>query len=157
MGESSLFVPDPADHWWPRDLGQPSATGNQNNVRYAYFANNRRLAVETNGQVWVYDTMDHQIGGFSQQQGVGGSILFTSQYGTVNLSSLPVISINGQPPAQPQPAAAPTAPTTSPDSSGVAPESDIFSAIERLGDLRAKGILTDEEFTQKKAELLGRL
>ena len=50
MGESSLFVPDPADHWWPRNLGQPSATGNQNNVRYAYFANNRRLAVKTNGQ-----------------------------------------------------------------------------------------------------------
>ena len=67
MGESSLFVPDPAAHWWPRDLGSPSATGNQNNVRYAYFANAHRLAVETNGQVWVYDTLDHQIGGFSQQ------------------------------------------------------------------------------------------
>ena len=157
MGESSLFVPDPADHWWPRDLGPPSATGNQNNVRYAYFANNRRLAVETNGQVWVYDTLDHQIGGFSQQQGVGGSILFTSQYGTVNLSSLPVISIDGRPPAQPQPATAPLTPTTPSASTGVTPESDIFSAIERLGDLRAKGILTDEEFTQKKAELLGRL
>ena len=59
MGESSLFVPDPADHWWPKDLGQPGATGNQNNIRYAYFANEHRLAVETNGQVWVYDTLDH--------------------------------------------------------------------------------------------------
>jgi hypothetical protein len=159
MGESSLFVPDPADHWWPRDLGQPNATGNQNNVRYAYFANNRRLAVETSGQVWVYDTLDHQIGGFSQQQGVGGSILFTSQYGTVNLSSLPVISINGQPPAQPQPQPASVAsnPSASAVSSAPIPESDIFSALERLGDLHDKGILTDEEFAQKKAELLGRL
>lgn len=161
MGESSLFVPDPADHWWPRDLGQPSAMGNQNNVRYAYFANNHRLAVETNGQVWVYDTLNHQIGGFSQQQGVGGSILFTSQFGTVNLSTLPVISIDGQPPVQPQPAAVPSAvslPTASPpDSVAEKPEQDIFSAIERLGDLRAKGILTDEEFANKKAELLVRL
>ncbi len=160
MGESSLFVPDPADHWWPRELGQPSATGSQNNVRYAYFANARRLAVETNGQVWVYDTLDNQIGGFSQQQGVGGSILFTSQYGTVNLSTLPVISIDGQPPASPRPMVSSTTPavTVAPDSSAApAQEADIFSAIERLADLRAKGILTDEEFAHKKSELLERL
>jgi len=160
MGESSLFVPDPADHWWPRDLGQPGAIGNQNNVRYAYFANARRLAVETNGQVWVYDTLDHQIGGFSQQQGVGGSILFTSQYGTVNLSSLPVISINGEPPvsAQPRDTLDRSVATATPDSSaGVAQEGDIFSAIERLGGLHEKGVLTDEEFAQKKVELLDRL
>ncbi|MCB1874344.1 MAG: SHOCT domain-containing protein [Chromatiales bacterium] len=157
MGDSSLFVPDPASHWWPKDLGQPNATGNQNNVRYAYFANAHRLAVETNGQIWVYDTLDHQIGGFSQQQGIGGSILFSSQYGTVVLSSLPVISINGRPQEQSRPELAPT--TTSSPSASTVPqaESDIFSAIERLGDLRAKGVLTEEEFTQKKAELLGRL
>lgn len=157
MGESSLFIADPADHWWPKDLGQPAATGSQNNARYAYFANSRRLAVETNGQVWVYDTLDHQIGGFSQQQGVGGSILFTSQYGSVNLSSLPVISIDGQPPAQHQPIASPAATTAPSGSSPSAQESDVFSAIERLADLRSKGILTDEEFSQKKAEMLGRL
>jgi hypothetical protein len=34
---------------------------------------------------------------------------------------------------------------------------DIFAHIERLADLRAKNILTDEEFTAKKAELLSRL
>ena len=34
---------------------------------------------------------------------------------------------------------------------------DIFKAIERLGDLKAKGLLSDEEFTAKKSELLGRL
>ena len=61
--------PRPGDHWWPPDLGTPSATGAQNNVRYAYFANGRRLAVRPGGEVWVYDTLDHQIGGFSQQQG----------------------------------------------------------------------------------------
>ena len=94
-GDCSLFVPDPSLNWWPKEFGSPSATGSQNNVRYAYFANLRRLAVETNGSIWVYDTLNHQIGGFSQQQGMGGSILFSSQFGTVLLSNLPVISING--------------------------------------------------------------
>lgn len=91
-GQSSLFVPDPALHWWPAELGSPSATGAQNQVKYAYFAHLRRLAVDTNGECWVYDTQDHQIGGFSQQQGGGSSITFTSQYGTVNLAGLPVVS-----------------------------------------------------------------
>ncbi len=95
-GQSSLFVPDPATHWWPPELGAPSATGSQNNVKYAYFASARRLAVDAGGEVWVYDTQDHQIGGFSQQQGGGSSIAFTSQYGTVNLASLPVVSRGGR-------------------------------------------------------------
>ncbi|WP_017585261.1 DUF4429 domain-containing protein [Nocardiopsis ganjiahuensis] len=33
----------------------------------------------------------------------------------------------------------------------------IFRQIERLGELHAKGLLTDEEFSAKKAELLGRI
>lgn len=92
QGQPSLFVPDPSAQWWPAGLGTPNAVGSQNNVRYAYFAAERRLAVDTGGSVWVYDTQDHQIGGFSQQQGGGASITFTSQYGTVNLASLPVVS-----------------------------------------------------------------
>ena len=157
LGESILFVPDPAAHWWPPELGGPSAIGSQNNVRYAYFANARRLAVETNGQVWVYDTLDHQIGGFSQQQGMGGSILFTSQYGAVNLASLPIVSTDSRSPASPRPMSSPTATAAPAASSSSARESDIFSAIERLADLRTKGILSDEEYTRKKAELLSRL
>ena len=61
------------------------------------FRTSHRLAVTTGGEAWVYDTMDHQIGGFSQQQGIGGSITFTSQFGTVNLSTLPVVSRGGVP------------------------------------------------------------
>ncbi|EXJ16287.1 SHOCT domain-containing protein [Imhoffiella purpurea] len=162
MGASSLFVPDPVSNWWPADLGAPSATGSQNNVRYAYFANARRLAVETFGQVWIYDTLDHQIGGFSQQQGGGGSILFTSQYGTVNLSSLPVVSIDGRtPPGQTSSAPTPTpTPTPAPEPappSTPSSESDVFAAIERLAELHGKGILTDDEYARKKSELLSRL
>ncbi|MDP3839721.1 MAG: SHOCT domain-containing protein [Methylococcales bacterium] len=78
----SLFVPPPAGssgNWWPAGLQFPNSTGAQNNMRYAYFATIRRLAIEANGRVTLYDTLDHQIGGFSQQQSVGGSITFTSQ------------------------------------------------------------------------------
>ncbi|MBK1694133.1 hypothetical protein CKO09_05190 [Chromatium weissei] len=90
-GQSSLFIPDPAINWWPAELGAPNATGAQNNVKYAYFANSHRLAVETGGSCWIYDTLDHQISGFSQQQGGGTSITFNSQYGIVNLATLPVV------------------------------------------------------------------
>jgi hypothetical protein len=164
---SDLVPPAPAAvTWWPAWLGSPNATGAQNNTRYAYFANSRRLAVDTGGDVWVYDTLDHQIGGFSQQQGSGGGMTFSSQYGTVNLGSLPVVLRNGQ---EVQPAPAPVqapAPVYSAPAFHAAPaaaaapagdSSAIFAAIERLGDLQSKGLLTAEEFATKKAELLGRL
>lgn len=160
MGENSLFVPDPSAKWWPQDLGQPSATGSQNNVKYAYFAGAHRLAVDTGGDVWVYDTQDHQIGGFSQQQGSTGGITFSSQFGTVNLSTLPVVSINGQAPQTSQTGNHPAAGATNapePAASNSAAQQDVFAALEKLGSLRDMGILTDEEFGQKKAELLSRV
>jgi hypothetical protein len=36
-------------------------------------------------------------------------------------------------------------------------ESDVLAALERLGELKQRGILSDEEFAAKKAELLRRL
>ena len=164
-GESSLFVPDPDRSWWPKTLGSPSATGSQNGVRYACFAGERRLAVETGGSVWVYDTLDHQIGGFAQQQGAGGSITFTSQYGTVQLAGLPVVMRNGQPvsvevapPSAPaQPSVAPAASSTASAARVAISSDEIIAAIEKLGDLAARGVLTEDEFAAKKAELLSRL
>ncbi len=145
--------------WWPGDLGSPNSSGGQNNARYAYFSNARRLAVDINGNVTVYDTLDHQIGGVSQQQGSSGSLTLTSQYGTVDVASLPVVSVNGAPPQAPAPTFTPQyAPQPQPSSSsGSAQEADIFAKIERLADLQAKGILSSEEFAAKKSELLSRL
>ncbi len=167
----SLFVPAAgggSGNWWPGDLGRPSSTGSQNNVRYAYFPGSRRLAVEVNGRVSVYDTLDHQIGGVSQQQGSGASVTFTSQYGVVSVLSLPILSgdlaapsapVQPQPPPQqtsnavpPPPAPPPPAPRASGGQ-----EADIFASIERLADLRQKGVLTEDEFSSKKSELLARL
>ncbi|HEY6527606.1 MAG TPA: SHOCT domain-containing protein [Cellvibrionaceae bacterium] len=79
-----------SNNWWPTGLGVPFSSGAQNNSRYALFP--QRLAVENNGQVTVYDTLDHSISGVSQQQGSNSSLTFNSQYGTVPVSSLPVIS-----------------------------------------------------------------
>ncbi|MBA2115501.1 SHOCT domain-containing protein [Bremerella alba] len=159
MGQSSLFVPDPNQNWWPQDLGSPSSTGSQNNVQYAYFPNICRLAVKTGGDVWVYDTQNHQIGGFSQQQGMGSSITFSSQFGTVSLGTLPVVSQNGQTPQPPAPQAS-TPPPSQPAPSSTnssANEASVFDAIAKLGELRDKGFLSDDEFNSKKSELLGRL
>ncbi|HZV91835.1 MAG TPA: SHOCT domain-containing protein, partial [Caldimonas sp.] len=41
-------------------------------------------------------------------------------------------------------------------SAGVKPE-DVMATLERLADFKAKGILTQEEFDAKKAELLKKL
>ena len=166
FGQNSLFVPGTSNDWWPSDLRFPNSTGAQNGVRYAYFAQARRLAIEVNGRVTVYDTLDHQIGGFSQQQSVGGSLTFQSQYGLVDVSSLPVVSVDGvaaaaqsQPPYQ----SATQQPSnqgsygSSSQGTGGANAGDIFATIEKLAELRAKGVLSDEEFGAKKAELLSRL
>lgn len=78
--------------WWPGDLGSPSTSGAQNQTRYAWFPSIARLAIEHDGKVTVYDTKDHQIGGVSQQQdGLGSSLTFSSQHGTVKVDSLPVV------------------------------------------------------------------
>ena len=88
--------------WWPAELGQPNSSGGQNDIRYAYFGHANRLAVDMGGTVTVYDTGDHVISGVSQQQGNGWTLTFSSQYGTVPVSSLRVVSGNGAQ-ANPQP------------------------------------------------------
>jgi hypothetical protein len=152
-GAVSLFVDGGGSQWWPSDLGSPSSSGSQNNTRYAIFPSTRRLAIEINGQVTVYDTLDHQIGGIGQQQGYDASLTFSSQYGLVAIASLPVVqgTGNAQPYFQPAPF---DASTQQPSNAG---NSDIFAQIERLAELRQKGILSDAEFASKKAEMLGRL
>jgi hypothetical protein len=179
FGQTSFFVSNNNGNWWPDGLGMASSTGSQNNLRYAVFPQSARLAIEANGHVTVYDTLDHQIGGVGQQQGYGASFTFTSQYGTVQVDQLPVVSVDGMAPASAQttympasqppvdnfvPApvqqnyAAPVPANTGVGSgSGNSADSDIFATIEKLAGLRDKGILSDDEFSAKKAELLQRL
>lgn len=157
----SFFAQDAAGgsgHWWPADFGNPSATGAQNSVRYAFFPEQGRLAIDNNGQVEIYDTLDHSIQGFGQQQGGGSSLTFTSQHGLVRIDSLPRIggaeAASGEASAIWQsPASSPAAPAAS----GSADSDAVFATLERLAGLKEKGILSEEEFAAKKAELLKRL
>jgi hypothetical protein len=79
------------ERWWPEELGEnPSSAGGQNKTRYAFFADQRRLAVETgDGQVQLYDTGDHRISGVQQHQTGGGrEVTFASQHGEIDLATL---------------------------------------------------------------------
>ena len=79
----------PDSSWWPKGLSNPSSSGSQNGVRYAFFAGQHRLAVEQDGKVKQYHTDDHHISGVRQAQGSqGDSVCFTSQNGDVDLKSL---------------------------------------------------------------------
>ncbi|MEO5661073.1 MAG: SHOCT domain-containing protein [Polaromonas sp.] len=182
---ASLFIPPApgtSSDWWGPTLRWPNSTGAQNGVRYAYFAQAHRLAIELNGKVTIYDTLDHQIGGFSQQQSYGGSISFNSQYGLIDVTSLPIVSVDGvaqtantahngfgnvqQPVASEvapahapvsSPSAAPPFPATPPSGKAFAKETDVFLMIEKLADLQSRGLISEEEFVAKKTELLARL
>lgn len=156
----SLFVAAPiVPDWWGPDLKWPNSSGGQNGMRYAWFSQARRLAIESNGQVIIYDTLDHQIGGVSQQQSGGSSVTFSSQYGYVDLSRLPVVSINGQPPLAPAapPAFTPNYATNSGGNNSNSDAGDIFASIEKLAALQSRGILSEQEYAAKKADLLNRL
>lgn len=156
-------------NWWPGDLGFPSSSGGQNDSRYAIFPNTQRLAIQINGVTRIFDTGEHRIGGVQQQQGSGyGTASFTSQFGTFDVSSLRELGAQQVaetpvaapvPEYQPEPAPQFTPQPPAPaQTSGVSGDSAaIIAAIESLAGLRERGILSDEEFSVKKAELLGRL
>jgi len=162
-GGASLFVSGHGGNRWPQELGSPSSSGSQNDLHYAAFPATNRLAIERAGRITVYDTADHHITGFSQQQSGDQSLTFTSQYGVVRVADLQMVPAAGQAPAEEQvtPVAEPSVPEqpapSSPPPSPAGIEDDIFAKIERLADLRKKDIITAEEFAAKKTELLARL
>ena len=132
--------------WWPAELGSPASTGAQNDLRYAFFPAARRLVVERQGQLSVHDTGDLRISGCSQS-GAEGEVRFsTGGSETVALSSLPT------PPPQPEPQ-----PADATAAVGESSQADVLDALAKLGALKDQGILTEAEFSAKKAELLKRL
>jgi hypothetical protein len=168
LGSQQVFVPARShdrsfgglgNAWWPSELGNPSSSGGQNDARYAYFPQMQRLAIDRNGELSIYDTLDHQIGGVQQQQGgSNGSLSFSSQFGTFTVDSLPRV---GAPPnapfeparqnqnsapqsqepsyAEPQPAAWQS---NVPAPNGNQSHDEILGTLERLSDLHKKGILS---------------
>jgi hypothetical protein len=134
----------PGNAWWPAELGNPSSSGGQNDARYAYFPQSQRLAILHNGKIRLYNTLNHQITGVQQQQGgYSGSLTFSSQHGTFGVDTLPLES--------------PVAISRQDSGSSLQSHDDILKTLERIADLHQKGILSDDEFKSKKAELLSRL
>jgi hypothetical protein len=172
-------------NWWPAELGTPSSTGAQNDMRYAVFPQTRRLAIQVAGHVEIFDTADHRITGVSQQQSGDQSLTFVSQNGLVKVADLTRIPANrgSEPDSAKQPAPAPDTPAAGEQSADASPapasaspatpdpaptgkstsrqpsssSEEIISLIRKLAELRESGILTDSEFETKKAELLARL
>lgn len=182
LAAMQVFAPLPkgsmgSNNWWPGDLGQPFSSGAQNSTRYALFPH--RLAVEINGNVTVYDTLDNNIGGVSQQQGGDQSLTFSSQYGTIAVNSLPVVSGSGsgslpEPApinfAEPAPAFVnndvvnQTAPAQevsyvadAPNTQQTLSVNNSIELIEKLAKLRDVGAISEDDFNNKKTELLARI
>jgi len=158
-----------SNQWWPTELGQPFSSGAQNNIRYAVFPN--RLAVELNGQISIYDTLDHNIGGVSQQQGADDSLTFSSQWGNIHISSLPLISGQSLPTSnntnfaqenhsvfQSTESSATTfeTPPNELPSQQFEAANQMIGIITKLAELKDMGVLTEEEFIKKKTELLNK-
>jgi hypothetical protein len=163
-----------SNQWWPTNLGSPFSSGAQNNIRYAVFPN--RLAIQLDGQVTVYNTLDNNISGVSQQQGGNTTLTFSSQYGTIAVNTLPIISGPGIP-MQNQTNFAQPAPLSNQfdqpannignsnsnmgnsnnNSTNPSSTDDIILLIEKIAKLHQAGALTDDEFNSKKIELLSRI
>ena len=166
------FNNNSAGNWWG-DLGFPNSTGSQNDTSYAIFSNIHRLAIQQHGKVIVFDTLDHQIGGVGQQQGGNYSVNFSSQYGTVDLSSLPIVSGGENNPKQQPEQINNNQNNNIQNNNQNQPnvivqekkqvfsnnnlEEDIFAKIEKLANLKNKEFISVEDFENKKAELLARL
>lgn len=77
--------------WWPQELGQPSTSGAQDGLRYAFFPEARRLVVERGGRRQTFDSGAHRISGVSQASGRERSLVLSGDEGEVDLQSLPLI------------------------------------------------------------------
>ena len=149
-----------AGAWWPEGCGRPSASGAQNDKRYACFPDTRRLAIGLGDRVELYDTGEHRIHGVSQQQGSGSELRFTSQLGTVALHELRrVDEVAATRPVPRDKVQAPDIPPEMPRREAPSPpgSADILDTLERLHALQRKGVLSEAEYAEKKRELLARL
>jgi hypothetical protein len=72
--------------WWPTGMGRPGAVGAQNDLRYAVFPDSRRLVIDDQGMISVYDTGNHRIFGVAQAQSGDQTLSFTSQNGLVRVA-----------------------------------------------------------------------
>lgn len=150
--------------WWPEQLGMPAASGAQNGVQYAVFPEQRRLALLQGERCRLFVLGDQPVLGVSAQGSSGALMLLTAE-GEQSLAGLEELDAAMEPSGTLTADAAEntlisTHGASSPGAGSpgaVSNGDDPYAALERLGALKAKGIITEEEFSAKKAELLARL
>jgi membrane protease subunit (stomatin/prohibitin family) len=103
------------------------------------------------GKFMQYQTAQ-AIPKFAESSGQGGGVAGDAMGLGAGVALGQVLAQNLQQGLQVGPAAAAAAAAPA----GVKPE-EVMATIEKLAELKAKGILTDEEFSTKKAELLKKL
>ena len=105
------------------------------------------------GRFMQYQTAQ-AIPEMARAAGSGGGVAGDAMGLGAGIAMGQVLAQNLQKGLQPGAEAAPAAPA--PVAATVRPE-DVIATLEKLGELKAKGILTQEEFDAKKAELLKKL
>ena len=142
-------------NWWPADLGVPTASGGQNDARYAIFPSARRLAIQMNG---VDKSFRHRRSSDRRRSTAAGR---QGRHGPVHE---PVRYLRRVEPHRARCAAGDRHPgrAATQHRAGAYPSATgdpatIIAAIESLAGLHQRGILSDEEFAAKKADLLDRL
>ncbi len=161
-----------AGNWWPEGLGVPSSVGAQDGTRYAFFPDpaarrrdrradqalrsrragrDRRVAAAGRGR---FVPVQRPGGQFrpgrpdaGRSRSAGGERYPAGAAGR---------TVSGAP-ARAGPRLASGAAVAAPAHASPSGADETLTILERLAELHRKGVLTDAEFAQKKAELLARL
>lgn len=74
--------------WWSDVMGDPSFSGGQNDLHYAYFSKANRLWIKQGATIHRYDTGNYRLSGVAQQQSnTLKTLSFVSEQGVVTLSA----------------------------------------------------------------------
>jgi hypothetical protein len=78
--------------WWPPTLRRPSTSGAHGTLKFAFFADKRRLLVESGELLLLFDSGAHQICEVEEQLGQEPGLAFTSQNGRHPIGDLRLIN-----------------------------------------------------------------
>jgi hypothetical protein len=78
--------------WWPPNLRRPSTSGTHGTLKFAFFADKRRLLVESGELLLLFDCGTHQICEVAELFGQDPGLAFISQNGRHPIGDLRLIN-----------------------------------------------------------------
>ena len=78
--------------WPPPQLRRPTSSGTHGNVKFAFFADKKRLLIETDGALQIFDSGAHQIREVDEPGGERPTVEFISQNGRHPICELRLLS-----------------------------------------------------------------